>query len=121
MELFDCGSGEAATRRWEAYVRQRQKASLPVSRGRAAPPEGGLAVGCHSWHVNHLFVVVKGEAWACGGDRSAVRVGEGRGAFWRAGEWFAFGVDRGTPAEVLMLESDDLSPHRFVDHGRELT
>ena len=128
MRTFECENGGAAWGAWRVYPESAKQAGVPVVQEEMKSEL--RSVGPHSWFSgfarwnqsaerDRLAVVVEGSGWAVD-DRRRVRLDAGQGAFWRRGQWSAFGADGdGPPAlknfcRMLTLAGDELSLERFL-------
>jgi quercetin dioxygenase-like cupin family protein len=69
--------------------------------------EPGGKIGLHPTGFGQLFLVVRGEGWACGADGRRVSLQAGQGVFFERGEVHSKGSETGMVAVVVQVSELD--------------
>jgi quercetin dioxygenase-like cupin family protein len=105
VRLFKLGIGQSFSNynSVSAYYSKIVKTEEPTNIGFINIEKGGI-VGYHKTPVPQLFIVVQGEGWVEGEDKTRITLNSGEGVFWEKGESHESGSDTGLTALVLQSE-----------------
>lgn len=105
VRLFKLGQGQRISNynSISAYYSNILKTEEPNTIGFIHIEQGGV-VGFHIAPVPQLFIVIQGEGWIEGEDKTKITLKSGEGVFWEKGEGHTSGSDKGLIALVLQSE-----------------